>query len=293
MAMETTNSRIEQLLSASRAIYIIDNTGILLHHEFFLGQKDDPDLFSGLFTAVNVYATELNAGKIKSIQLDKNKFIFNKHDQTGYLIVLDVDIEMSDNDGSWLLEQIIKRFDAMEKLMSKDFNGSVTLETLFEDRGREIDWSMIHSIREDAIDSQKSQFQQIKTLNLTKINLKNRIWVKIRKLVSSLTENQIGLTGAYFFIIKDNHLNELYSGKDIDALQGLYNYMKKKIEDGIGLELEVEMIKVEEQFCGLYPMLLEDGGILAVASEDKYLITRLNNQMERMVATIEKIGLSE
>ena len=138
MAVETTNQKIEQLLSAARAIYIIDTTGILLHHEFFVGQKEDPDLYSGLFAAVNVYAKELKAGKIRAIHLEEFKFIFSEHEETGYLIVLDVSSELSDADGAWLLEQIIRRFDAMQTLLSQDFKGSFTLETLFEERGKEI-----------------------------------------------------------------------------------------------------------------------------------------------------------
>lgn len=292
MVMENTNVRIEQLLTASRAIYIIDSTGILLHHEFFLGQQDDPDLYSGLFAAVNVYAQELTAGKIKAIRLKENKFIFQEHKETGYLIVLDVDVKMSDNDGSWLLNQITKRFDAMKKLMSEDFKGSLTLETLFDERGKEINWDTIHSIREDAIESQKMKFDNIETLNLTRINIKNRVWVKIRRMVESLTQNQAGLVGAYVFIQKNDYVNELYSGKDKEALEALYGYLKKKVNQGIGLELEVEMVKIDELFCAIYPMLLESGGLLAIASEDKYLVARLNNQMERLVAAIEKIGIS-
>jgi len=289
--MENTNVKIEQLLSASRAIYIIDATGILLHHEFFLGQQEDPDLYSGLFAAVNVYAKELKAGKIKSIRLKDNKFVFKELVKTNYMIVLDIDVQMNANDGAWLLDQITKRFDAMKKLMADDFKGSLTLETLFEERGKEINWNTIHSIREDAIALQNEQFDNVETLNLTRINIKNRMWVKIRNMISSVTENQVGLVGSYLFIAKNSHLNELYSGKNKEALDGLYNYMKKKVETGIGLELESEMIKVDELFCAIYPMLLEDGGIMSIASEDKYLIARLNNQMERLVAAIEKLGI--
>ncbi|MHA2501450.1 MAG: hypothetical protein ACXAE3_01070 [Candidatus Kariarchaeaceae archaeon] len=156
MAAESANVRIEQLLTAARALYIIDTTGILLFHEFFLGQEEDPDLYSGLFAAVNVYGKELKAGKINSIKLENNKFVFSEHEETGYLIVLDVDVALSESDGAWLLSQIVRRFDAMQKLMSDDFQGSLTLSTLFEERGKEINWNMIHSIREDAIADQKA-----------------------------------------------------------------------------------------------------------------------------------------
>lgn len=293
MAVESPNERIEQLLSAARAIYIIDSAGILLFHEFFIGQNDDPDLYSGLFAAVNVYAKELKVGSIKFIRLPANKFIFSEHLDTGYLIVLDVDNLLSETDATWLLGQIVKRFDAITKLKEDDFQGSLILETLFEDRGKEINWNMIHSIREDAIADQKLKYDNVETLNLTRVNLNNRTWVKIRKMISTVVENQKGLKGAYLFIQKRDHLNQLYAGREREPLEELFIYLNKKVEGGIGLELEPEMVNMDDIYSAIFPLLLEDGGIFAIASKDKYLVARLNNQIERLVAAMEKIGLSE
>jgi hypothetical protein len=53
------------------------------------------------------------------------------------------------------------------------------------------------------------------------------------------------------------------------------------------------MVNMGDIYSAIFPLLLEDGGIFAIASKDKYLVARLNNQIERLVAAMEKIGLSE
>lgn len=289
MSVESIAAKLEKVLSASRAMYIIDSTGILLHHEFFMNQQEDPDLNSGLFAAVNVYSKELNAGNINAINLEDHKFLFKEHQETKYLIVLDVFKDVTDIDGMWLLDQILNRFKAMQLLMKEDYKGSVTLVTLFDERGKTINWSTIHQIREDAVEKQKSLFDHVDTLNLTKINLNNRLWVKIRKIISTLVENQKGLTGMFLYVMNQNEKNVLYSGRDREKLAELQKYLENRTKAGIGLELEMERIKLGDEYTSIYPILIGDGGLLAISSNDKYLITRLNNQMERLVASIEKL----
>jgi hypothetical protein len=289
MSVESIAAKLEKVLSASRAMYIIDSTGILLHHEFFMNQQEDPDLNSGLFAAVNVYSKELQAGNINAINLEDHKFLFKEHKETKYLIVLDVFKDVTDIDGMWLLDQILDRFKAMQTLMKEDYKGSVTLVTLFDERGKTINWSTIHQIREDAVEKQKSLFDHVDTLNLTKINLNNRLWVKIRKIISTMVENQKGLTGMFLYIMNQNEKNVLYSGRNREQLDELQQYLENRTRMGIGLELEMERIKLGDEYTSIYPILIGEGGLLAISSNDKYLITRLNNQMERLVASIEKL----
>ncbi|MDH5401362.1 MAG: hypothetical protein OEY49_02625 [Candidatus Heimdallarchaeota archaeon] len=295
MVIESSSNRLEQLLSGSRAIYIIDGAGKLLHHEYFLGQQDDPHLYSGLFAAVNVYAKELKAGVIKSIELGENKFVLTEHNETGHLIVMDLSMEINDEDGGWLLTHIVDRFAAMQQLLEEDFKGSLTLKTLFEERGKAINWDTIHEIRQDAVDNQKVIFDKVTTLNLTKINLNNHTtWSRIRKVVSVLVESHLGLEGILLYILNHESTNILYSGRrkdEKDRLEVVQEYINNKLLNQIGLELETELIQVNEFYCSIFPLLCAEGGVLAAISTDKYLISRLNSQMERLVASIERLGV--
>jgi hypothetical protein len=111
-------------------------------------------------------------------------------------------------------------------------------------------------------------------------------------MISSVVENQKGLKGAYLFIEKNGHLNQLYSGREKDALEELYAYLVQKMGRDTGLELEPELVNMANVYASIFPLLLEDGGVFSIASTDKYLIARLNNQMERLVAAMEKIGMT-
>lgn len=295
MAVENTNVKIEQILSQSRAIYIINSAGILLHHEFFLEQKEDPNLYSGLFAAVAVYAKELNAGSITNIGIDNHKFVFMEHSKSDNLIVIEVDNEVSTEDGSWLLEQIVDRFSFMDKLVAESSKGSFSLRTLFGERGKVIDWSVIQSIREDALEDQKRTLDRVETLNLARVNVSNKFWVKMRKISTSLVENQKGMTGMLIYINNNDHLNKLFSGRGgKEKLSKLMNFIEKKFYESImGLELETEYIQIDDLYIGIFNLFVASGGMIAIASIDKYLITNtMTQQIERFVASIEKIAPS-
>ena len=293
MAVENTNVRIEEILSQSRALYIINSSGILLHHEFFLNQQDDPNLYAGLFAAVAVYARELKAGSIANIGIDNHKFVFMEHQKTDNLIVIEVDNDVSTEDASWLLEQIVDRFSFMDKLLAESSKGSFSLKTLFGERGKVIDWSVIQTIREDALEDQKRTLDKVETLNLARVNVSNKFWVKLRKICTSLVENQKGMAGMLIYINHKDHLNKLFSGRGgKEKLSKLMNFIEKKFfESVIGLELETEYIQIDDLYIGIFNIYVASGGMLAIASVDKYLITnRLTQQIERLVASIEKIA---
>ena len=69
------------------------------------------------------------------------------------------------------------------------------------------------------------------------------------------------------------------------------HYVNNKFEDGIvGLELETEFVQIGDLFCSIFNIVSNEGGVLAISSVDKFLINRLTNQLERLVASIEKIS---
>ena len=292
MSIQNTNVRLENLLSLSKAMYIMDTSGILLHHEYFLNQEEDPNLYAGLFTALNVFALSLNAGKIAAITLEDSKFILTEHEESGLFIVLNIHKNVNDDDGEWLLSQIKDRFSTMEKMLQEDHKGSFTLETLFDDRGKSIDFDTIKEIREDAIEKQNIAMDIVETLNLSKVNVNNRFWVKIRRIVTSLVENQKGLIGIIMMINKNDHRNILYVGREgKEKMGGLRQYIEGKFEGVIGIELETEFVQFDDQYCSVFNILIADGAVLGVSSRDKYLITnRINRQIERAVAALEKLA---
>lgn len=291
MTEEKLNLQVEQLLSISRTFFVIDSSGILLYHEDFSDQDIDADLYAGLFSAVNIYAKELDAGNIKVATVEDHKFVFAENEDTGYLIVMDVEKQMTDDHGEWLLNQIISRFTKMQDLMADDIMGSLSLETLFGERGKTINWSTIHAIREGAIQTQKSLLDNVETLNLSKINLNNRLWVNIRTMVGSMVKNQSGLDGIILIVQKNNQLNSLFSGrKGVESLENLIKYTKDKLSNEIFIEIETENIKLDDTLCAIFSLSLEEGGLLAIASQDEFLIDRLTNQMERLVSSVERLA---
>lgn len=293
MAAELSDSdKIETLLSQSRSFYVIDSTGILQHFENFLSEPQESDLYAGLFAAVNVYAKELKAGDIQTATLEEHKFVFSEDKNSGYLIVMDVNNQMSDDNGSWLISQIMRRFRDIEALKADDIKGQLSLETLFSERGKTIDWGTIQAIRESAVKSAKATFDQIETLNLSKINLKNKLWVRIRKMVGTMVEHQKSLAGSILVIKNEGILNKLYSGRGgFERLGDLYNYLQAKFEEGtVGLEVETEMIQIGDLYCSIFTIFHAEGGLLAIASKNGSTISRLITQIERLVSSIERLG---
>jgi hypothetical protein len=292
MTEENANVKIEQLLSVSRAFFVIDETGILLYYEDFFDQAIDADLYAGLFSAVHVYAKELNAGEIKTATLEDHKFVFAEDNETGYLVVMDVDKKMTDESGEWLLNQILSRFTDMQNLMADDIQGSLSLETLFSERGKTINWETIQAIRGGAIQTQKELLDNVETLNLSKITLNNRFWVGIRNMITSMVKNQIGIEGMILQIQKSDHFNVLFSGRsDQEKLKELMVYMENKFKDElIGIQQEVEFKQIDQLFCAFFPLMVEDGGLLGLASMDDHLLGRLSLQVERLVSSIEKLA---
>ena len=292
--MSTTmdeKSRVETLLSQSRSFFVIDKNGILQHFENFDEEEMDADLFAGLFSAVSTYAKELNAGDIQRATLEDHKFIFAEAENTPFLIVLDVDTEMSDENGSWLVNRIVNRFAEIQALKKDDVKGKLSIESLFSERGKTINWNTIHAIRQSAIQSDRVMYDHIETLNLTKINIRNKIWVKYRRMIQSLVENQSTVAGVLLILRHMNALNKLYSGRGgLDRLSDVHKYMEKQFkENTVGYELETQLIQIGELYVAIFPIFNPEGGLFALASKNSATITRLTTQVERLVSSIEKI----
>ena len=293
MALEISdNERIESLLSQSRSFFVIDQSGILQHYENFLKESQDADLYAGLFAAVNVFAKELKAGDIQTATLEDHKFVFSEDKMSGFLIVMDVINQMSDDNGTWLINEIMKRFKDVEALKADDIKGQLSLETLFSERGKSIDWDTIKAIRESAVKSVKAASDPIETLNLSKINLKNKFWVRIRKMISTMVEHQKTLVGCLLIIRNDGSLNKLYSGRGgFERIGDLYNYMQSKFDEGtVGTNIETEMIQIGDLYCSIFTIFHAEGGLFALASKNGSTITRLITQIERLVGAIERLG---
>jgi hypothetical protein len=54
---------------------------------------------------------------------------------------------------------------------------------------------------------------------------------------------------------------------------------------------ETEYLEIDESFCSIFPIMVFEGGMLGVASEDETLIKRLTHQIERLVSSIERLSL--
>ncbi|MHA2098794.1 MAG: hypothetical protein ACW99A_08910 [Candidatus Kariarchaeaceae archaeon] len=293
MVQEISESdKIETLLSQSRSFFVIDSTGILQHYENFLPEPREPDLYAGLFSAVNAYAKELKAGSIQTATLEEHKFVFSEEKNSGYLIVMDVNNQMSDDNGTWLINQIMRRFKDVEALKADDIRGQLSLETLFSERGKSIDWGTIKAIRESAVQSAKAAADPIETLNLSKVNLKNKLWVRIRKMIGTMVEHQKSLAGSILIIRNQLMLNKLYSGRGgFERLGDLYNYMQSKFDQGsVGQDVETEMIQIGDLYCSIFTIFHAEGGLLAIASVNGSTISRLITQVERLVSAIERLG---
>ncbi|MHA2028735.1 MAG: hypothetical protein ACW99Q_05040 [Candidatus Kariarchaeaceae archaeon] len=293
MVQEISESdKIETLLSQSRSFFVIDSTGILQHYENFLPEPQEPDLYAGLFSAVNAYAKELKAGSIQTATLEEHKFVFSEEKNSGYLIVMDVNNQMSDDNGTWLINQIVRRFKDIEALKADDIRGQLSLETLFSERGKSIDWGTIKAIRESAVQSAKAAADPIETLNLSKVNLKNKLWVRIRKMIGTMVEHQKSLAGSILIIRNQLMLNKLYSGRGgFERLGDLYNYMQSKFDQGsVGQDVETEMIQIGDLYCSIFTIFHAEGGLLAIASVNGSTISRLITQVERLVSAIERLG---
>lgn len=281
--------KIDDLLKKARALYIINETGLLEHYEYFVDSDEDPDLYSALFATVHLYAQQLGGGNMELISLENHKFVFaNIEDK---LIVLDVDLSLNRQNALWLISQIVDRFEQMAQLLEKDPNGEVVLQTLFGERGKSISWNMIREIKEEALNEKLKTSDIVTTTNMTKITVKSNNWVKARQIITKIVTLQKDLYGLLFFVKKGDDINFLFSGrKSPEKLNNLTQYCIQALSDpmgGISLEPEYEIFNGAE--CAIYPGLVYEGSIIAIAGENKIDIKRIGNQIERVVTAIEKI----
>ena len=122
--------------------------------------------------------------------------------------------------------------------------------------------------------------------------MRNRFWVRVRKIITTLIENQPDIIGCILIIKNQGELNKLYCGREgIERLGPIHNYMTSKFDEGIvGLEIETELIQISDLYCGVHTLFNEEGGLLAMASTSSYAVKRISNQMERITSAIERLG---
>lgn len=284
-----SKNRIETLLADARALYIIDNAGLLQHFEKFIESDDDPDLFSALFATVHMYSKQLGGGDLELIALEKHKFAFSIYE--GNLIVLDVSVDMPKEDGLWLISQIMDRFDDINKLMEMDMGGGVVLQSLFGERGKSVTWDTLKAIKEGAIIERLEDTDIVETNNMTKINIKSKKWIKVRQIATTLVTTQSDLSCLIFLIKHKDHTNFLYSGRiNVSLVEDIVQYAKEKINDPFaGAVLEPEKSKFGKYYVLIYPVVGFEGGLLIVVSEDSYTINHITTQLERVVVAYERL----
>jgi len=284
-----SKNRIETLLADARALYIINNAGLLEHFEKFIESDDDPDLFSALFATVHMYSKQLGGGDIELIALEKHKFAFSTYE--GNLIVLDVSVDMPKGDGLWLISQIMDRFDDINKLMKMDTGGGVILQSLFGERGKSVTWDTLKAIKEEAIIERLEDSDIIETNNMTKINIKSKMWIKVRQIATTLVTTQSEISCLIFMIKNRDHTNFLYSGRvDVSKVDDIIKYAIEKIDDPLsGAVLEPEKSKFGNYYVMIYPVVGFEGGLLIVVSEDSYTINHVTTQLERVVVAYERL----
>ncbi len=284
--------KVDELLPKARAFYIINDAGLLEHHEHFVDTDDDPDLHSAMFATVHMYAKQLGGGEIELISLEHHKFAFSYYE--GKLVVLDVDVGMDAEDSLWLIQQIMDRFDQIEQLRRKDPKGKLLFKTLFVDQGRAINWDTIKSIRESAIMEKLKGTDLVETTNITKVNVKSKVWIKIRQILSKVVNTHPLLSGALFFVKHKNHINILYSGRvPLDNYQKLMQELTDSLADPFAnIEQEPKMIKASEQeYAEVFPAMCYEGAMLAIVSKDLYELERLAAQIQRILVAVEKLTL--
>jgi hypothetical protein len=287
--MSTSLRKIDSLLTKARALYIINESGLLEHYENFTDNYEDPDLYSALFATVHMYSKQLGGGDMELISLENHKFAFSQFE--GKLIVLNIDTDMAKEDGIYLISQIMDRFEQMEKLMHKAPEGGIVLQTLFGERGKSINWNTIRAIQEEAITEKLKTTDLVETTNITRINIKSKIWIKIRQIITSMASAQKDLLGIFLLIKKDDHISILFSGRaPPDQLDGIKLYCLNLLEDPMsGVNIEPEFIEMDDKFCSIYPTVAYEGGMIALVANDKFTISRLSNLLERVLVAIERL----
>ncbi len=281
--------KLDTLLPHARAFYIIDESGILEHYEEFTDDHEDPDLTSAMFATVHLYAKQLGGGEIEVIELENHKFAFSFY--INKLVVLNVDTSISSEDGVWLISQIMDRFDTLEKMRAKDPDKRLVFRTLFMDQGKAIDWDTIKNIHESALLENIKTSDIVNTMNLSKINVKSKIWIKVRQILSKLATSHKGLSGIFFLVKNKGSINVLFSGrKPAEDLTQFLDACKSKLNDPLGnLTIEVESLEFGEEKAIVLPSLIYEGALLCVISQDEFILERLMSQLERVILVLEKL----
>ena len=284
--------KIDELIKKVRAFYIINETGLLEHYEHFVDTDEDPDLHSAMFATVHMYAKQLGGGEIELISLENHKFAFSTYE--GKLVVLNVDVDMDPSDSLWLIEQIMDRFESIERLRQKNPEGRLLFKSLFEELGKSIDWETIKSIRESAILEDLKSKDIVETTNLTKINIKSKVWIKIRQIISKLVKSHTQLLGSLFLLKNKNHINVLFSGRaEVNDFRDILDKSLSELSDPFAnLEQEVKMVPIMNGYAAMFPAFCYGGAILILLSSDLYELERLTAQTQRIVSALEKITSS-
>ncbi len=284
--------KIDELIKKVRAFYIINDAGLLEHYEYFVETDEDPDLHSAMFATVHMYSKQLGGGDIELISLENHKFAFSNYE--GKLVVLNVDVDMSSEESLWLIEQIMDRFETIEQLRQKNPEGRLLFKSLFEELGRSIEWETIKSIREGAFLEQLKNQDIVETSNMTKINVKSKIWIKIRQIISKIVKTHTQLRAGMFIVKNKGHINYMYSGRDPpEDYDDIATKAMEELQDPFAnIDQEPRMVPISKGNASIFPAFCFEGAFLILISDDLYELERLSSQTQRVVAAIEKLTMA-
>ncbi len=281
-----TDATLEEYLDKLQAIYVIEQGGILKHSEFFKEQNINPDLVSGLLSALNIFAEQLGQGELESIELEQQKFAFEKI--RNYIIALQVDASLSDDVAKDLLSQLVRRLDLVETM---GIEGEKL--TLVTEKGRITNFSIMAEIKKHIKEAKKSEFieEEISLNDLSPKILPPGKYFKVKRLLEKTLRIQKRVSaillaapweGDMQLIIADrlneesrnellSHILELITTQDDEALT------------------EDQEFAFANYYCFKYALLSSVGGFVLIVVELNSYYQQLKPFLLRLVETIEQV----
>ena len=282
---------LSAILANTRSLYVINTAGIIEHYENFTNDTVDPNLFSALFSSVHIYASQIGAGHLEIIVLETHKFVFKAIEAN--LIVLDVNLDMTRDEGLWLVKKIVERFDEIQELIEKDTTGVYLLPTLFGDFGKSISWDTIKAINEHVIEEKSKVEGKIKIKNLSQISISSASWAKHRNLCKIILESQFNLDATLLFIRKGKKVNMLltYRTKEAD-LKPVISHYKEKFMDYLKnlVKKRNENVVIETYQTIAYRIKTYNGGLAVIVKRGSPISLLHINKLKRLVNSLERIS---
>ncbi len=281
-----TDATLEEYLDKLQAIYVIEQGGILKHSEFFQEQNINPDLVSGLLSALNIFAEQLGQGELESIELEQQKFAFEKI--RNYIIALQVDASLSDDIAKDLLSQLVKRLDLVETL---GIEGEKL--TLVTEKGRITNFSIMAEIKKHIEESKKGSVieEEIFLNDLSPQVLPPGKYITVRKLLKNTLRIQTRISAILLAAPWEGDMQLIIADRLIeDSRNKLLSHILELIttQDDDALTADQEF-SLSNYYCFKYALLSSVGGFVLVVVEMNSYYQQLKPFLLRLVGTIEQL----